>query len=173
MAVIKKTGRRLKPAKIPNLIRSLTVLDADVSKLDQRLAKGRLIGPPGDTHLCIIDITCCIIDCSKCRPDDMNIFINPENQLDGFIFKLPDQSGVPEAPVYYIPELSARTAFRMGHGSIKVPGNDIEARFVGLAGEVFGGRILTKHGIAPTASVIGLSPSKALKRKAIKTPAPM
>jgi hypothetical protein len=114
-----KSRRRLKAAKITNLVRSLTVLDVDVSKLQERVAKGRVIG---DSSSCIIDITCCIIDCSKCRPDDIDIYSNPENVFEGFLFRLPEQAKNPDAPVYYFAEMNARTAFKIGHRSVKVPG---------------------------------------------------
>jgi hypothetical protein len=157
-------GRRLEPQETVNLMRSLTLLEADVSSVADRVAQARPIAA-GDSAVCIIDITCCIIDCSRCRADDRDIYVNPANQMRGFVFKLPDQAQSPDAPVYLVPELDAPTAFRMGHGSLRVPGDAVEARVLGLAGEILNPKTLAAQGIAATAPVIALSPTKALKDK--------
>lgn len=164
-------ARELKAANIKNLVRSLTVVDTDVSSLRERLAKGKVISPPGiGESFCIIDITCCIIDCSKCLPPDIDIYSNPENQFEGFVFKLKEQADNPDAPVYFIPSMDARTAFRMGHQGVKVPGGAVQAKSLGLAGELLSKKALTKNRIATTASVISLAPTRSFKAQAAKTP---
>ncbi len=159
MTPAKAIGRKLKPEKIKNVVSSLTPINIDVSKLAERLKGGTQIGG-GDAGACVIDISCCIIDCSKCAPNDIDIYTDPANEMGGLIFRLPEEAKNHQAPVYYVPQMSARTAFRMSHGSLKVPGGKVKARLVGVAGDVFSKSMLTKNGIAPTASVIALTPAR-------------
>jgi hypothetical protein len=146
------------PRKIERVVRSLNVLDIDVKRLDQRVARAKAIGV-GDTAICIIDIECCIIDCSSCAANN-EVVILPETpgRLKGFAFKLPRDAADRNAPVYYMPETDLRTAFRIGHKSVKVPGSLVEGRVLGLAGEVLTAAALESIGTAATAPVIALTP---------------
>ncbi len=67
-------------------------------------------------------------------PAHIQILVDPEDVIQGLLFKLPRQAKNANAPVYYIPEMNARTAFRMGHSSIKIPGESIEGRVLGICG---------------------------------------
>jgi hypothetical protein len=75
-----------------------------------------------------------LLDCS-CTPPDAQIFEDPENILDGFLFKLPAQAHNPDAPVYYVPSVDARTAFRMGHTSQESPALKLKDEYLGLPGK--------------------------------------
>jgi len=165
MALRSKAKSRIVPEKIEGLVRNLTVVHADASKIASRVGRARKIGSLGgigDTSVCVIDITCCIIDCSGCRPPDLEIFENPANVLDGFLFRMPHQAEVVDAPVYYLPAMDARSALRLGHGSVKVPGGGaVDGKIIGLAGEFLDARALSKQGIAATATVIALAAKKA------------
>lgn len=151
-------GQRLDARKIRNVMQSLTILDVDVSKLGERLhaARGQRIG--GDAGACIIDITCCIIDCSRCSADDRTIYSNPANILDGFLFRLPAEQGNRYAPVYFVPQSNMAAAFRAGHRKLQVPDANIDAHLLGLAGDVLSSVNLEEHGIAATAPVVSLAP---------------
>lgn len=146
------------PREIERVVRSLNVLDIDVSQLDERLSRGRAIDA-GRAAICIIDIECCIIDCSNCAEDQETVIL-PETpgRLKGFAFKVPRPGADPGAPVYYLPEIDLRAAFRMGHRAVRVPGRFVEGRVLGIAGEMFSASALAKTGTAPTAAVIALVP---------------
>jgi hypothetical protein len=169
MAVRPKNVRRTKiPAsRIKGFVRDLTVVDVDVAKIGSRLSGGISLD---DSASCIIDITCCIIDCSKCRPDEIEIFENPANELEGFAFRLKDQAGNPMAPLYYLPSIDARSAMRMGHGSVQIPGGKVAGKMIGLAGQFFDAARLKRQKVAPTAPVIALSAKKAASSRAAAPP---
>jgi len=149
----------LDPRRIKRVVKSLTLVDMDVTKLEDRLPNSKIFD---DSALCIIDITCCIIDCTKCAPEGGEVISFPEaeGRIKGFAFKLPKESRNRNAPLYFVPELEVRDAFRMGHRALKVPGNFVEGRILGIAGEIFSEDILSKNAIAPTAPVIGLVPKR-------------
>lgn len=158
MAKIPLRAARVKASDIPGLVRELTVIDAKVPDVRRRLERATKLSPPGDSSLCLIDITCCIIDCT-CRPDDMSIYENPATVLEQFVFKLRDQAKNPDAPVYYLPEGSAREAFAIGHRALQIPGGHAAGSVIGLAGELFGAEVLKGQNIAPTAPVIAVTPA--------------
>jgi hypothetical protein len=162
--VNRESKRVFSANEIDGVVRSLTVVDIDVNRMKERIE--RLPGlNPGDDAICIIDVECCIIDCS-CRPGDGQVVINPatEGVLKEFLFKLPSEAQNPNAPVYYLPDVDLRTAFRLGHKSLKVPGKNIEARVLGVAGEMFDSRVISEQKIALTAPVIALIPSGQISR---------
>ncbi|MEG3175452.1 hypothetical protein U1872_04360 [Sphingomonas sp. RB3P16] len=139
----------------------MTVIDAHISDIRARLDTAAKLSPVGDNSVCIIDITCCIIDCSKCTPDDMSIYENPATILEHFIFRLRGQEKVLDAPVYYLPEGSARAAFAVGHAALQIPGGHAAGHLVGLAGELFEKATLERKHIAATAPVIAAVPAAA------------
>jgi hypothetical protein len=159
-----KKGEFLQPIKINNVVKSLNVLDFDVTRIKERLVKGRKIRLPSDKEGCFINITCCIIDCSDCVGPDRDIYINPANRVKGFLFKLPEQKENKEAPLFFVPEMKASKAFKMAHTSLNLPGDSVEGRLVGLAGEILSMSELKKQKISPTAPVISLSPVKSRKK---------
>jgi hypothetical protein len=156
-------SRSLKPTEVPGLVESITVVDLDISNLDARLTEAaRIRASPGvvDPDFCVIVGTCCIIDCT-CRAAEMSIFEDPANKLQGFLFKMPSEVKNADAPIFYVPSLDAKTAFRVGHGALKIPGDKLVGRVLGLAGELFSGDTLRKQNISPTASVVALTPASA------------
>ena len=158
-----KINRVIDPAKSSFVARSLTVLDVDAKRVESRIDGAATIDL-GDSSACVIDIECCIIDCSSCRDIPGEVVINPADfdEVGGFFFKVPAQAGTPEAPVYFLSKLEAKTAWKLSHESVKVPGRSLEARVLGIAAEVFKRDAMSKHGIAPTAPVIALVPKKAV-----------
>jgi hypothetical protein len=157
----RRPSRKIPASRIKGFVRDLSVIDVDVSKVQDRLSRARTGGVLGDSGMCIIDITCCIIDCSGCTPGDIDIFSNPANKLDGILFRLRGDKGDLNAPVYFLPSVDARTAMRMGHGSVSIPGGKVAAKTLGLAGQFLEARALTVEKIAPTAPVIALTANKA------------
>lgn len=158
----RKANRVVNPTKSTFIARSLNVLDVDAKRIEDRL-RGAAAFDPNDTGVCIIDIDCCIIDCSGCRDIPGEEVINPADfdEVSGFVFKVPAQANNPDAPVYFLSKLGAKTAWKLSHESVKVPGRTLEARVLGIAAEVFKGSAMSKHGIAPTAPIIALVPKKA------------
>jgi hypothetical protein len=155
---VRSTKKKIPAARIKGFVRDLSVVDVDIRKIDARLSGGISLDHGSD---CIIDITCCIIDCSDCSPGDIQIFENPANELEGFAFRLKSQGGDPMAPLYYLPSMDARSAMRMGHGSVQIPGGKVAGKMIGLAGQFFDAAGLKKQKVAPTAPVIALSAKKA------------
>lgn len=157
-------GQLIPPQDIERVMESLTVLDVDVRDLGRDIDVGR--GIKGfDAGVCIIDITCCIIDCS-CHVSEMEKYENPANRLGGFMFRLPEDRENAYAPVYFVPEMRAPDALRIGHDNLRYPRGNVDASVMGLAGEVMGGDALEKFGIAASAPVIALKPREEVAQDA-------
>jgi hypothetical protein len=157
---VPKKAQVINPVKSSLIARSLTVLDLNVARIEERLQSARPLDPR-DSAVCVIDVDCCIINCKTDRnPGDQ--VINPGDilEVNGFVFKLPAQAGNADAPVYFLSKLGAKTAWKLSHESVKVPGRNLEGRVLGVAAEIFTRQALSKHGIAPTAPVIALVPKK-------------
>lgn len=161
MARIPTRARKINAKEIPGLVRELTVIDAHIPDVRARLDRAAKLSSFGDNSFCIIDITCCIIDCTKCTPDDMSIYENPATILEQFAFRLRGQEKMHDAPVYYLPEGSARAAFAVGHASLQIPGGHAAGHLLGLAGELFEKATLERQHIAATAPVIAVVPVAA------------
>lgn len=154
-------ARKVQAKSIPGLVRELTLVDVKIPDVRDRLGRAPKLTTPGDPSACCLNWSCCIIDCSKCTPEDMSIYEDPATLLEQFVFKQHGQEKNPDAPVFYVPEGSARAAFAVGHQSMQIPGPHASGKVIGLAGEIFGADVLRGQHISPTAPVIAISPAAA------------